>query len=245
MANKMYYEFWCREVLAEIRPKQESGVFLELMCGTGELMARYQTVPEVRKFGIDLTMRLLAYGMAHHGDIGQFVCADARRLPLADHSVDVIAIQGGLHHVANDLDTVISEIGRVLVPGGVLVCTEPCNDNPLVRGMRRIAYKLFKIFDPSTERGLYRQELRNAMANANLSLEVFRPFGYLGFALIANTDVLGVFHNLRWWLAIRFLIWTDETLARLPAVRHLAWLCIFRARKLGPTVFPAASTPVS
>lgn len=232
VANRAYLDFWCEKVLDQVPHELQSGVFLELLCGTGELLARLEMRPGLSKLGIDLTLRMLVYGATRHDDVGHFVCADARQLPLADNSVNVIAIQGGLHHVANYLEIAISEIARVLAPGGVLVCTEPCNDNVLIRLIRGLVYKTFKIFDPTSERGLRQTELRQALVNSGMSMEDFQPFGYIGFALIGNTDVLGLLRKLRWRPVINFLIWSDDVLARLPAVRRLAWLCIFRARKL-------------
>jgi ubiquinone/menaquinone biosynthesis C-methylase UbiE len=231
VANKAYYDFWCARILGQIPRTTNGGVFLELMCGTGELLARLNAGPEVRKVGIDLTLRLLAYGAARHQRFGQFVCGDARRLPIGDESIHVIVIQGGLHHVVNDLEDVFSEIGRVLVPGGILVCAEPCNDNPCVRLVRHLVYRTFKIFDPTTERGLRRNELITSLAKAGLTMERLEPFGYIGFALIANTDVLPWFRRLRWKPAIQMLLWADDVLSRTPVVRGLGWLCIFRARK--------------
>ncbi len=235
VANKAYYDYICAEILNTIGPTMSSGLFLELMCGTGELMARYSTPPTVRKVGLDLTSRMLAHGSKHHAGAGQFVCGDARRLPFADATVQVIVIQGGLHHVARHLDEVLKEIGRVLAPNGKLVCIEPCNDNWIVAAIRWCVYQTFKIFDPAEERGLRRGELETGLSKAGLVMEQYRPVGYAAFALIGNTDVLPWCYHLRWQPAIRFLIWSDDVLARVPVVRRLGWLCLFRARKNQPT----------
>jgi hypothetical protein len=56
-------------------------------------------------------------------------------------------------------------------------------------------YYFFKIFDAESERGLRRSELRAALPEAGLVLEEFQPFGYVGYALIANTGVLGLLRN--------------------------------------------------
>lgn len=54
---------------------------------------------------------------------------DICRLSFADRSLKAIYANGVLHHV-NDLERCFSEIQRVLIPGGVLVCNEP-SSNPL------------------------------------------------------------------------------------------------------------------
>ena len=54
--------------------------------------------------------------------------ADCRELPFADNSRDILTVQGGLHHLPAlpaDLDLVLAEVHRVLVPGGRFVIVEP------------------------------------------------------------------------------------------------------------------------
>jgi hypothetical protein len=50
-ASRAYYEFWCDRVLSLARSEAHSGVFLELICGTGELLARFDAKPALRKLG--------------------------------------------------------------------------------------------------------------------------------------------------------------------------------------------------
>jgi ubiquinone/menaquinone biosynthesis C-methylase UbiE len=52
---------------------------------------------------------------------------DARSLPFDDESRDVVAVQGGLHHLQSlaDLERTLGEIRRVLKPGGRLLVVEP------------------------------------------------------------------------------------------------------------------------
>ena len=48
---------------------------------------------------------------------------DARRLPLADRAVDGVLARGVLHHILN-LAVVLSEVRRVLQPGGFLAAVD-------------------------------------------------------------------------------------------------------------------------
>lgn len=50
----------------------------------------------------------------------QRLLGDAGRLPLADGSVDAVVIADALHHLP-DVDLAISEMARILEPGGVLL----------------------------------------------------------------------------------------------------------------------------
>jgi ubiquinone/menaquinone biosynthesis C-methylase UbiE len=51
------------------------------------------------------------------------IAADARRLPLADRTVDGVLARGVLHHILN-LAAVLGEIRRVLQPGGFLLAMD-------------------------------------------------------------------------------------------------------------------------
>jgi ubiquinone/menaquinone biosynthesis C-methylase UbiE len=51
------------------------------------------------------------------------IAADARRLPLADRTVDGVLARGVLHHILN-LEIVLGEVRRVLEPGGFLLAID-------------------------------------------------------------------------------------------------------------------------
>lgn len=51
------------------------------------------------------------------------IVADARRLPLADRTIDGVLARGVLHHIP-DLAAVLGEVRRVLQPGGFLIAVD-------------------------------------------------------------------------------------------------------------------------
>jgi len=57
----------------------------------------------------------------------RFVCADANSLPFQSESFDTVALGGSLHHVSQPR-LVLSEMLRVLAPGGALVIAEQLHD---------------------------------------------------------------------------------------------------------------------
>ncbi len=67
--------------------------------------------------------------------------ADAERLPFADSSVDLVVGHAVLHHVP-DLDTLFTEVNRVLRPGGRFVfCGEPTQKGDAVaRALSRLTW---------------------------------------------------------------------------------------------------------
>lgn len=77
--------------------------------------------------------RARAQGIA---DRTEFMVADAHALPFPPDSFELIVGWSILHHL--DLRHALSELRRVLEPGGVAVFTEPLAHNPLLRLGRRL-----------------------------------------------------------------------------------------------------------
>ncbi len=80
--------------------------------------------PKAQVIALDLALPMLAEARRQAGWWRPFsrVCADARALPLADNSVDVIFSNLCLQWV-EDLPSVFAGFRRVLKPGGLLVCS--------------------------------------------------------------------------------------------------------------------------
>lgn len=97
---------------------------VELFCGRGNGLNALAGLGFTRVQGLDLSLRLVA---EYEGSCTVSV-ADCRAMPLADASVDVAIVQGGLHHLPvlpDDLDRTLAEVRRVLAPGGRFVAVEP------------------------------------------------------------------------------------------------------------------------
>jgi ubiquinone/menaquinone biosynthesis C-methylase UbiE len=111
-----------KELGAEQWPKDSHVV--ELFCGRGNGLHALEQLGFSQIEGVDLSPRLLAQykGTAH------CTVADCRHLPFADHTKDVVIVQGGLHHLPTlpgDLDQTFSEIRRVLKKDGCALFVEP------------------------------------------------------------------------------------------------------------------------
>jgi len=88
---------------------------------TGELKRRYRRANVV---ALDLAPGMLREARKHMGLFRRFgrVCADARRLPFANASIDVIASNLMLQW-CDELDVAFSEVRRVLKPDGLFAFT--------------------------------------------------------------------------------------------------------------------------
>ena len=88
-----------------------------------ELLARFGFRPVL----VDVARSLLQLSVQRlhsHGLAGHVVAADMTALPFASGAVDAVIVVDALHHV-DDVDAVLREARRVLVPGGPLLIGEP------------------------------------------------------------------------------------------------------------------------
>src|SRR3954451_1100125 len=101
---------------------------LDVCCGTGDLALelRRRIGPDGRVVGCDFSEPMLELARRKSGDEGlpvEFGWADALELPYGDRSFDAVTIGFGARNLA-DLERGLSEMGRVLRPGGRLVILE-------------------------------------------------------------------------------------------------------------------------
>ena len=95
---------------------------LDIGCGTGQSRQLYaQYAAEYT--GVDLAEAELARARERFpGD--RWLCCDARELPFAAASFDLVAFSSVLHHI-EDFETALREAHRVLVPGGTAFAFDP------------------------------------------------------------------------------------------------------------------------
>lgn len=104
--------------------------YLDLAGGTGDIAGRIlkRVDGKANVFLSDINVSMLSVGRDRFLDNGPFgavhvVAADAQKLPFSDRSVDACTIAFGMRNVTH-IDQALSEIRRVLVPGGRFLCLE-------------------------------------------------------------------------------------------------------------------------
>ena len=110
------------EFLAEVLALQPGALVVDVGCGTGR-HARALRDKGVRAVGVDVSAGLLRAAAERHA--GDWVQADARRLPLRPASADAVmsVCQGGFGITLGHDATVFAQMVRVVRPGGRLVLT--------------------------------------------------------------------------------------------------------------------------
>jgi arsenite methyltransferase len=103
-----------------IGPIEGAAIVLDVGCGAGTdlLLAARRLGPGGRAIGVDMTEAMRTEGAAECGLTNVDVRnGDATRLPVDDHSVDVV-ISNGVLNLVPDKGKAVGEIARVLKRGG-------------------------------------------------------------------------------------------------------------------------------
>ena len=122
------HRLW-KQYAIDIANVKKGDAILDLASGTGDLIKLYHKKigTSGRIVSSDINEAMLDEGkrnLINSGVLGiEFVQANAEKLPFEDNSFDLVSIAFGLRNVT-DKDKALSEMCRVLKPGGVLIVLE-------------------------------------------------------------------------------------------------------------------------
>lgn len=112
-----------REILESILSgflRNEDNLIADIGCGPGG------NISSLKKFGsvtgVDISKETLEF--AKDKGFDKLICADIKDLPMKDESFDVVSSLDVLEHIDDDVRAV-SEMYRILKPGGILLITVP------------------------------------------------------------------------------------------------------------------------
>ena len=113
--------YWKNRLIASL-PHGQSPVCIDLACGTGDLTRRLASkYPNGTVIGLDLTEAMLSQArLGHLPHNLRYVVGDMGHTGLSDNSVDLVTGSYALRS-AGDLHEALSEVHRILKPGGVAV----------------------------------------------------------------------------------------------------------------------------
>ncbi|WP_019165292.1 demethylmenaquinone methyltransferase [Staphylococcus delphini] len=120
------HKVWRKKVMKEMNVQART-IALDVCCGTADwTIALSQAVgPEGEVTGLDFSENMLKVGeeKTAHMDNIRLVQGDAMALPFDDNAFDYVTIGFGLRNIP-DYSKALSEMYRVLKPGGMAVCLE-------------------------------------------------------------------------------------------------------------------------
>lgn len=139
---------WRNETMRRMNV-QEGKSALDVCCGTADwTIALADAVgPSGKVIGLDFSKNMLKIGQEKVKDYNNItlVHGNAMELPFEDNSFDYVTIGFGLRNVPDYLQ-VLSEMNRVLKPGGMAVCLE--TSQPTMFGFKQLYYFYFRFIMP-------------------------------------------------------------------------------------------------
>ena len=131
-----------RWILQQLSGKITGKKILDLGCGAGEASV-YFALKGAEVTALDISTGMLEkvkeladlYGVRNI----KLACSCAEEMPFKSESFDIVYGNSVLHHA--EIDTVLSEVSRILKPGGKAVFIEPLAHNPIINVYRKMASK--------------------------------------------------------------------------------------------------------
>ena len=160
---------------------------LDAMCGSGQTTA-YLLTRNASVTGLDISGEVLARFRE------QFPNSQAEQCSLlssgfADDSFDFVAIVGGLHHIHPNLKAALTEIHRVLKPGGYFCFMEP-HTGSLPDVIRKVWYRHDRFFSDN-EAAIDIARLESDF-KAKFAVRKTRYLGNIAFLLVLNSLIFRV-----------------------------------------------------
>lgn len=116
---------------------------LEAMCGGGQI-TEYLLNKNAKVTGLDISPQQTTNFKRRHSQ-ADVLCGSILNSGIESESFDVVAVIGGIHHMPPHTNESISEIHRVLKPGGYFCFMEPHSET-LAESFRRAWYKRDSLF---------------------------------------------------------------------------------------------------
>jgi ubiquinone/menaquinone biosynthesis C-methylase UbiE len=224
--SRLFQQDWHAEMIGHA-PAGSRRV-LDLGCGTGFFLAELcQKLPGA--VGLDISHEMLLVSEQYVPG-ARLVTGDAERLPFQDGAFDVVFCKGSLHHTRDHVGF-LKNCLRTLRAGGVLVMSEPCNDNPLIRLARWVLYRKSPHFDPGDE-GFTKKGIVALTEQAGFEVTRVRKYGCLAYVFAGFPDHLGLLKHVpgNAWIT-RGLIRIDRVICAIPGLSLLGFHVVVVARR--------------
>lgn len=214
--------FRYRAIEKEIAASKPGFRVLDVGCGRGDNLRRL-----VRYGGLAIGVEP-ALERAHRAqEIAPTAVAVGESMPLREESFHMVYVSHVLHH-ARDLDAVLRESHRLLLPGGLFFVIETIDDSPLMRLARAVEPRWED--DDVLNRFRFKDLMRDLERHGFETLRA-EKFNWMYFAW----ELLPMAFRPFEWLTPIFV--GIETLLHGVLGRRWGGHCFMVARKAGPPVF--------
>jgi demethylmenaquinone methyltransferase/2-methoxy-6-polyprenyl-1,4-benzoquinol methylase len=178
---------WRRHAINLLRPYAPQ-VIADIATGTGDFAVEAMRLKPKQIIGIDISQEMLRLGAEkmqrkNIQHIVEMRLGDSEHLVLEDNSVDAITVGFGVRNF-QDLEKGMSEILRVLRPGGAVVILEP--SFPTQFPLKQLFTLYFRVFTPIVGRLIsgdnaaykYLPESVRAFPNGTVFTDICRKVGF-------------------------------------------------------------------
>jgi ubiquinone/menaquinone biosynthesis C-methylase UbiE len=223
--SRLFQDDWHAELLSHLPPRSKR--VLDLGCGTGFFLAELdQKRPGA--VGLDISHAMLRVSEQYVPG-ARLVTADAEKLPFRERSFDAIFCKGSLHHTRDHI-AFLENCRRALAKDGVLIMSEPCNDNFMIRWARYLLYRFSPHFDLG-DQGFTKSGLIELYERAGFEVTHAGRYGVFAYVLAGFPDHLGI---LRWVpgnvALVRFFLKFDRWICSLRFLRILSFQVVMSGK---------------
>ena len=160
---------------------------LDAMCGSGQTTS-YLLARGARVTGLDISNEVLDQFQARWSE-ARVLKRSLLDSGLPDNSFDCVAVVGGLHHIHPEVKAAVSEIHRLLKPGGYFCFMEP-HTGSFPDAIRRIWYRFDRFFSDN-EAAIDIVRLQKDFAE-RFTLKKANYLGNVAFLLVLNSLIFRI-----------------------------------------------------
>jgi SAM-dependent methyltransferase len=223
--SRLFQQDWHGEMISHV--PSGSTKILDLGCGTGFFLAELVD-KHPGSVGLDISHEMLKVSGEYVPD-APVVTGDAEKLPFLPGVFDVVFCKGSLHHTRDHV-AFLTHCRNALNDQGVLIMSEPCNDNPFIRLARKLLYIKSPHFDVG-DQGFTRKGIISLCTQAGFEVELVKRYGVFAYVFAGFPDHLGVLRFIPGnALITRMFIKLDRLICRIPGLAMLGFHVVIVGR---------------
>jgi len=216
--SRAYHYWWSQKMISFAQPQ---GRILDNGCGTGhfaEFLKGFDVI------GLDISTGMLKYAKKRYKKV---VHGDAQNLPFPNEYFETVLARSLLHHLSGPYQGV-SEIYRVLVPGGRVIFSDTLNS--ILSNLPRKILKKGKHFSQG-HKNFHKSEIIDIISS-KLTIKKVYYFGYIAYPLLGFPDIMNIYKYFPAKKIITpLLIKTDELISKIPIINQQAYGIMILAEK--------------